>query len=224
MPKINAQRVLDDLRKLRTFGGVDTGVVRPALSEADIESRYWLKDRYADAGLDASIDGVANVFGRSRNEVPALIIGSHSDTQPQGGWLDGALGVIYGLEIARACAEDPATAHLAVDAVSWQDEESNFIGCLGSRSWCGTLDPAAAARRRDGRRVPVAARRHGRVRAIATAPGAAAVFLGRGRRRGGAPEGRARRRRGRAPLPAGRVAARGRVPRRGARPLRARKW
>jgi len=145
MPKINAQRLLDDLRKLRTFGREGTGVVRPALSKADIESRHWLKERCTAAGLDASIDGVANVFGRSRNAGPALIIGSHSDTQPQGGWLDGALGVIYGLEVARACAEDPNTAHLAVDAVSWQDEESNFIGCLGSRSWCGTLDPAAEA-------------------------------------------------------------------------------
>lgn len=152
MPQINAERLLNDLRKLRTFGAVDTGVVRPALSEADIESRRWLKTRYEEAGLDASIDGVANVFGRSRNDGPALIIGSHSDTQPRGGWLDGALGVIYGLEIARACAEDSGTAHLAVDAVSWQDEESNFIGCLGSRSWCGTLDPAdeAAAIGRDG--------------------------------------------------------------------------
>ena len=152
MPKINAQRLLDDLRKLRTFGGFGAGVVRPALSEADMESRHWLKDRFADAGLNASIDGVANVFGISRNEGPALIIGSHSDTQPQGGWLDGALGVIYGLEIARACSEDPETKHLAVDAVSWQDEESNFIGCLGSRSWCGTLAPdaEAAAVGRDG--------------------------------------------------------------------------
>ena len=152
MPQIDAERLLDDLRKLRTFGAVDTGVVRPALSEADIESRHWLKERYEAAGLDASIDGVANVFGRSRNDGPALIVGSHSDTQPRGGWLDGALGVIYGLEIARACAEDPKTAHLAVDAVSWQDEESNFIGCLGSRSWCGVLDPAveAAATGRDG--------------------------------------------------------------------------
>jgi N-carbamoyl-L-amino-acid hydrolase len=145
MPNINAERLLDDLRKLRTFGAMDTGVVRPALSEADIASRHWLKERYESAGLDASIDGVANVFGRSRNDGPALIVGSHSDTQPRGGWLDGALGVIYGLEIARACAEDAGTSHLAVDAVSWQDEESNFIGCLGSRSWCGTLDPVAEA-------------------------------------------------------------------------------
>jgi N-carbamoyl-L-amino-acid hydrolase len=152
MPQINAERLLSDLRKLRTFGAVDTGVVRPALSDADIESRHWLKKRYEEAGLDASIDGVSNVFGKSRNDGPALIVGSHSDTQPRGGWLDGALGVIYGLEIARACADDPSTAHLAVDAVSWQDEESNFIGCLGSRSWCGTLDPAAeaAAVGRDG--------------------------------------------------------------------------
>lgn len=152
MPHINGDRLLGDLRKLRSFGAVDTGVVRPALSQADIESRHWLKERYAAAGLDASIDGVSNVFGRSRNDGPALIIGSHSDTQPRGGWLDGALGVIYGLEIARACAEDSGTAHLAIDAVSWQDEESNFIGCLGSRSWCGVLDPAAeaAAVGRDG--------------------------------------------------------------------------
>ena len=145
MPRINAERLLDDLRKLRSFGAVENGVVRPALSAADMAARRWLRQRYEAAGLAATLDGVGNVLGRSRNEGPALLIGSHSDTQPRGGWLDGALGVIYGLEIARACAEDKATASLAIDAVSWQDEESNFIGCLGSRSWCGTLDPKAEA-------------------------------------------------------------------------------
>ncbi len=55
-----------------------------------------------DAGLDAHIDGVGSVHGRSRNPGPALIIGSHSDTQPEGGWLDGAMGVMYGIEVARA--------------------------------------------------------------------------------------------------------------------------
>ena len=153
MPKIKANRLLENLHKLRTFGAFGTGVVRPAFSDADLESRHWLKQRYAEIGLEASIDGVANVFGRSRNQGPALIIGSHSDTQPEGGWLDGALGVIYGLEIACALGEDSNTAELAVDTVSWQDEESNFIGCLGSRSWCGTLEPAAEATAfgRDGR-------------------------------------------------------------------------
>jgi beta-ureidopropionase / N-carbamoyl-L-amino-acid hydrolase len=152
MPRINAERLLKDLRDLRAIGAVGTGVVRPAFSDADMEARRWLMRRYEEAGLDATLDGVGNVLGRSRKNGPAMIIGSHSDTQPEGGWLDGALGVIYGLEIARACAEDPETADLAIDAISWQDEESNFLGCLGSRSWCGTLDPTdeATAKGRDG--------------------------------------------------------------------------
>ncbi len=152
MPKINPERLLKDLRDLRAIGAVGNGVVRPAFSDADMTARRWLMQRYEEAGLDATLDGVGNVLGRSRKNGPALIIGSHSDTQPEGGWLDGALGVIYGLEIARACAEDPDTADLAIDAVSWQDEESNFLGCLGSRSWCGVLNPAdeAAAKGRDG--------------------------------------------------------------------------
>jgi N-carbamoyl-L-amino-acid hydrolase len=152
MPRINAERLLKDLRDLRAIGTVGHGVVRPAFSDTDMVARRWLKQRYDDAGLDATLDGVGNVLGRSRKNGPALIIGSHSDTQPEGGWLDGALGVIYGLEIARACAEDPDTADLAIDTVSWQDEESNFLGCLGSRSWSGTLDAndEAAATGRDG--------------------------------------------------------------------------
>lgn len=158
MPKINADRLLKDLRDLRAFGAEGNGVVRPAFSDVDMESRRWLAERFTNAGLDATLDGVGNVLGRSRKSGPALIIGSHSDTQPRGGWLDGAMGVIYGLETARACAEDPATAHLAVDAVSWQDEEGAYLGCIGSRSWCGTLNPAneAAAVGRDG--TPLATR------------------------------------------------------------------
>ena len=141
MVSINSSRLLNDLRTLRAIGGVSTGVVRPAFSDKDIEAREWLKIQFENAGLKSSIDGVGNVFGRSKNEGPALLIGSHSDTQPEGGWLDGALGVVYGLEIVRAFSEDPSTQKLAVDAVSWQDEEGNFLSCLGSRSWCGVLDP-----------------------------------------------------------------------------------
>ena len=145
MPKIDGERLLADLRKLRSFGASGPGVVRPALSEIDMAARRWLAVRYGEAGLEASIDGVGNVFGRSRNPGKALLIGSHSDTQPTGGWLDGALGVIYGLEIARALAADPETSGLAVDAVSWQDEEGRFLGCIGSRSFCGLLSADAAA-------------------------------------------------------------------------------
>ena len=140
MPAISPDRLLSDLRHLRSIGAQGKGVVRPAFSAKDMEARRWLKARYEEAGLESTIDGVGNVLGRSRNPGKALLVGSHSDTQPTGGWLDGALGVIYGLEVVRALAADSATKALAVDAVSFQDEESRFVGCLGSRSLIGELD------------------------------------------------------------------------------------
>ena len=141
MPTIDARRLLSDLRALRGIGAQGIGVVRPAFSDKDMEARRWLKSRYEAAGLEAAIDGVGNVLGRSRKKGKALLLGSHSDTQPTGGWLDGALGVVYALEVARALAADAATAELPVDVVSFQDEESRFVGCLGSRSLIGALSP-----------------------------------------------------------------------------------
>lgn len=141
MPRIDPDRLLSDLRALRAIGAQGRGVVRPAFSATDMEARRWLKARYEEAGLDATIDGVGNVLGRSRSAGKALLIGSHSDTQPTGGWLDGALGVVYGLEVVRALAADTATRALPVDAVSFQDEEARFVGCLGSRSLIGALTP-----------------------------------------------------------------------------------
>lgn len=156
MLRIDPERLLSDLRHLRSIGAQGKGVVRPAFSPKDMEARGWLKQRYEEAGLDATIDGVGNVIGRSRNPGKALLVGSHSDTQPTGGWLDGALGVIYGLEVVRALAADSATRHLAVDAVSFQDEESRFVGCLGSRSLTGALSPEVEQRAVDHRGVTLA--------------------------------------------------------------------
>jgi N-carbamoyl-L-amino-acid hydrolase len=153
MPAINPQRLLNDLRRLRTFGAHGNGVVRLALSPIDMESRHWLVGRLGEAGLDARIDGIGTVFGRSRGKGRALLIGSHTDTQPTGGWLDGAMGVIYGLEIARALRESADTRDLAIDVASWIDEEGTYAGFIGSRSFCGepVSDIVARARNRDGR-------------------------------------------------------------------------
>jgi beta-ureidopropionase / N-carbamoyl-L-amino-acid hydrolase len=152
LPIINPERLLADLAALRSFGAHGHGVVRLAFSPVDMEARRWLVGRLIEAGLDARIDGVGSVFGRSRNPGPALVIGSHTDTQPTGGWLDGAMGVIYGLEIARAFAESDDTRELAIDVASWMDEEGTFAGYLGSRSFVGEpLDEAIAhARNREG--------------------------------------------------------------------------
>ena len=132
---IDGERLLADLKRLREFGACGTGVVRTSLSPVDLESRRWLCRRLEGAGLDARIDGAGNVIGRSRNPGKAVIVGSHSDTQPTGGWLDGAMGVIYGLEVARALSETPATKDRAVDVASWLDEEGRFYGCFGSFSF-----------------------------------------------------------------------------------------
>lgn len=132
---IDGERLLADLKRLREFGACGTGVVRTSLSPVDLESRRWLCHRLEGAGLDARIDGAGNVVGRSRNPGKAVIVGSHSDTQPTGGWLDGAMGVIYGLEVARALSEAPATKDRAVDVASWLDEEGRFYGCFGSFSF-----------------------------------------------------------------------------------------
>ena len=140
---IDPERLLGDLRRLREFGACGIGVVRQSLSPIDVESRHWLRSRMEDAGLEARIDGIGTVLGRSPNPGPALLIGSHTDTQPRGGWLDGAMGVIYGLEVARALAECDETRHLAVDVASWIDEEGAFSTCLGSQAFCGELDPVA---------------------------------------------------------------------------------
>ena len=139
MPVINGDRLLRDLETLRTFGACGNGVVRQSLSEVDMESRRWLVERMADAGLDAHIDGIGTVFGRSRNPGKALLVGSHTDTQPTGGWLDGTLGVMYGLETVRALAESREARDLAVDVASWIDEEGTFFGLLGSKMFCGLV-------------------------------------------------------------------------------------
>lgn len=151
MPRIDGERLLGDLRRIAEFGRYETGVHRPHLSPQDVESRHWLAARMKEAGLDAVIDGIGNVIGRSPKSGPRLLIGSHTDTQPRGGWLDGVMGVIYGLEVARALAEDPDTAQLAVDVASWADEEGHWGGMMGSKSFIGRVgeEDIDKARHRD---------------------------------------------------------------------------
>ena len=145
MIDINSQRLLADLRHLATFGKSGTGVDRPAFSDADIAARRWLAQRMSEAKLTAQVDRYGNVFGRSAGAARAIVIGSHTDSVPKGGWLDGALGVIYGLEIARACIEQKSRA--AVDVISFQDEEGRYSPFLGVKSFLGVLDEKALAAR-----------------------------------------------------------------------------
>ncbi len=139
MPNINGERVIADLRRLAEFGRYKTGVHRPTYSPVDVDLRHWLAERLREAGLDPTIDGIGNVIGYDRSAQRRLLVGSHSETQPYGGWLDGALGVIYGLELARAFATDPNCAGLGIEVAAWADEEGHYSSYLGSRSYIGAL-------------------------------------------------------------------------------------
>jgi beta-ureidopropionase / N-carbamoyl-L-amino-acid hydrolase len=149
---IKPDRLIGDLRALAEIGKYQTGVHRPAFSAEDIAAREWLRDKMVEAGLAAETDGVGTVYGRMTSSEKAVIVGSHSDTVPYGGWLDGALGVIYGLEVARCIAESGASK-LGVDVVSFQDEEGSYLGLMGSRLFGGedVSKEMAAAVGRDGK-------------------------------------------------------------------------
>jgi N-carbamoyl-L-amino-acid hydrolase len=149
MPSINPDRLLGDLYELRKIGAYKTGVHRPTLSPEDVASRQWLAERIGQAGLEATIDGIGNVLGFSRAAGRKVLAGSHIETQNHAGWLDGALGVIYALEAARALAEDPASAGLGVDVAAFCDEEGHFGNFMGSRSFVGVLAEADIDKARD---------------------------------------------------------------------------
>jgi len=137
--QIDGDRFLADLHMLRSFGAAGEGVVRPAYSDADVAARRWLATQMTGLGLRVEIDAMGNLFGLA--EGPSLLLGSHSDSQPEGGWLDGALGVIAALEVARAAQEAGGPA---VSVVSFQDEEGRFGVTTGSAVWSGQLSLADA--------------------------------------------------------------------------------
>ena len=132
MASIDTARFLHDLHDLRQIGAYKTGVHRPTYTPQDMESRRWLMDRMGEAGLQPTMDGIGNVLGRHSGAGPHMLVGSHIESQNYAGWLDGALGVVAGLALARA--------GLPVDVVAFADEEGHFEGgFLGSRSFIGQL-------------------------------------------------------------------------------------
>src|SRR4030081_2918278 len=99
--RVDGARVLADLNALRSIGAYKTGVHKPTFSEPHMRSLEWLMQRLPEAGLTAAIDGIGNVLGTSSKSGPKLLAGSHLESQNFAGWLDGALGVVFGLEAAR---------------------------------------------------------------------------------------------------------------------------
>ena len=145
-PPADAEHFLRDLNELRQIGAFKTGVHRPTYSPDDMKSRHWLADRMREVGLEPTIDGVGNVLGRHPGPGPKLLVGSHIESQNEAGWLDGALGVVSAVALARA--------GVPCDVIAFADEEGHYSSFPGSRSFTGLLSEAdidAAANRYHGK-------------------------------------------------------------------------
>jgi len=142
--RVDIERLKADVLALGEIGRDpdDRGVYRMAFTEADMRGRHWIMDRTAEAGIPASMDGAGNVHARIGPDVgPAVVMGSHTDTVPRAGMLDGALGVLCGLECLRVMNEAGVVPSRGIELISFSDEEGRFGGMLGSEAMCGFLTP-----------------------------------------------------------------------------------
>jgi N-carbamoyl-L-amino-acid hydrolase len=164
-PDLDPARAVADLRALRELTEDDRGAQRVAWTDTWARARAWLRERLEPLPVTVDTDEAGNLWAvlpGARDET--VILGSHLDSVPDGGWLDGALGVVGGLEVLRSIAaagEPPVTVAL----VDWADEEGARFGrsLLGSGLAAGILDPAAVrdVTDRDGVALPDALAAHG---------------------------------------------------------------
>jgi N-carbamoyl-L-amino-acid hydrolase len=133
---VNAERLRSDLESLAQIGRSSSGGIdRAAFSAADGLARQWYKDRCDAAGLELRLDGLSNMFAQQAgtwDDGPAVWTGSHIDTVPDGGPLDGALGTVAALECVRRLAEEGVELARPVRSTVFADEEGNYSHLLGS--------------------------------------------------------------------------------------------
>jgi hydantoinase/carbamoylase family amidase len=149
---IDAARVIADLRELdRRTGGAD-GARRLCWGEEWRAAREFLGELLTEIGVEAERDAAGNLWARLEGRAePALGVGSHLDSVPNGGWLDGALGVMAAAGVLRAWAKSTETPPRSLMLVDWADEEGARFGrsLFGSSAFSGTLDPAELRGLRD---------------------------------------------------------------------------
>src|SRR5215470_369429 len=149
MTSANAARLHSRIAALARFGALPGGgVTRSCWSAPHEEARAWLLGEILAAGLQGWVDPAGNIFGglgagSFSAHRPVVLTGSHIDTVPEGGVLDGALGVLAGLECLQSIREAGAAPSRPLVVAAWSDEEGKFGSLFGSRAFCGRLDVAA---------------------------------------------------------------------------------
>jgi hydantoinase/carbamoylase family amidase len=157
-PAIDAGRVIADLRELDRRTGGPEGARRLCWTETWREARGFLGKLLDEIGLEPERDAAGNAWTFIAGERdPALTVGSHLDSVPNGGWLDGALGVLAGVGVLRAWSGTGERPPRSLALVDWADEEGARFGrsLFGSSAFSGTLDPAEVRELQDAEGISI---------------------------------------------------------------------
>ncbi len=161
---LDPKRTVAELKELRRLTSDENGAQRVAFTPTWLATRHWLRGKLQELPVEVHVDEAGNLWSTlAGGGDKALLIGGHMDSVPNGGWLDGCLNVLAGLEILRRVnAQYAGRAPVSVRLVDWADEEGARFGksLFGSSACSGTLDmgEARGLRDRDGVGLPDALR------------------------------------------------------------------
>ncbi|MBV8256520.1 MAG: Zn-dependent hydrolase [Actinobacteria bacterium] len=163
---LDPARTVAELRELQELTGDENGAQRVAWTDTWARARQWLREKVGPTGAVEEVDEAGNQWFTLAGESDrALLIGGHIDSVPNGGWLDGCLNVMAGVEVLRRVARE-GPPPLTVRLVNWADEEGARFGrsLFGSSAAAGSMADQDDLRRRkdaDGVPLPEALAAHG---------------------------------------------------------------
>lgn len=163
MAEVDAARAVANLRELQRLTGDEDGAQRVAWTDTWQTANDWFRQELAGIS-EVEADAAGNLWATLPGDSERfVIVGGHLDSVPNGGWLDGCLNVLAGIEVLRALADEPRP--LTVKLVSWADEEGARFGrsLFGSSAAAGSLEPDSVRglTDRDGTTLPDALHEHG---------------------------------------------------------------
>src|SRR5437660_4613393 len=164
---LDPKRTVAELKELRGFTADENGAQRVAFTKTWVATRAWLRKKLEALPVEIHTDAAGNLWTTLRGESErALLIGGHMDSVPNGGWLDGCLNVLAGMEILRRInAQYNGRPPVRVRLVDWADEEGARFGksLFGSSACSGNLDmnEARSLKDKDGIPLPEALKEHG---------------------------------------------------------------
>ena len=162
---LQPKRTVEELKELRALTGNADGAQRVCWTETWARARAWMREKLSQLPVEVTVDAAGNQWATLRGaSEQALLIGGHIDSVPNGGWLDGCLNLVAGLEVLRRIASEGAPP-VTVRLVDWADEEGARFGrsLFGSSAAAGTMSPDAlrGLTDREGVKLPDALAAHG---------------------------------------------------------------